>query len=84
MKGKDKYATYVRQIGLLFKNIQLVNPMAITQVSVESDTTKPLWSKSEMNDNMTIFLGCALVGSNSNVFKPKKNNNVDKAKTSPA
>ena len=35
-------------------------------------------AKSEMSDNMTIFLGYALVGGNSNVFKPKKNNNKKK------
>jgi hypothetical protein len=75
LKGDDKYAAYVKQIGLLFENIQLVNPMAIMHASVESETAKPLGSKSEMNNNMTIFLGYAPVRGNSNVFKPKKNNN---------
>ncbi len=28
LKGDDKYATYIKQIGLLFENIQLVDPMA--------------------------------------------------------
>ena len=46
--------------------------------SVELATAKPLGDKLEMSDNMTIFLGYALVGSNSNVFKPKKNNNKKK------
>jgi hypothetical protein len=78
LKGNDKYAAYVKQIGLLFKNIQLVNPTAIMHASIESDTAKLLGSKLEMNNNMTIFLGHAPVGGNSNVFKPKKNNNKKK------
>jgi hypothetical protein len=78
MKGDNKYAAYVKQIGLLFKNIKLVDKMAIMHTSIKSETAKPLGSKSEMNDNMTIFLGYAPVGSNSNVFKPKKNNNKKK------
>jgi hypothetical protein len=28
LKGDNKYAAYVKQIGLLFKNIQLVDPTA--------------------------------------------------------
>jgi hypothetical protein len=48
--------------------------------SVESETAKPLGSKSEMSNNMTIFLGYAPVGSNSNVFKPKKNINKKKGR----
>ncbi len=78
LKGNNKYAAYIKQIGLLFENIQLVDPTAIMHASVESDTAKPLGSKSEMNNNMTIFLGHAPVGGNSNVYKPKKNNNKKK------
>ena len=78
LKGEDKHAAYVKQIGLLFENIQLVDPTAIMHASVESATAKPLGAKSEMSDNMTIFLGYAPVGGNSNVFKPKKNNNKKK------
>ena len=78
LKEEDKHTAYVKQIGLLFKNIQLVDPTAIMHASVESATAKPLDSKSEMSDNMTIFLGYAPVDRNSNVFKPKKNNNEKK------
>ncbi len=78
LKGKDKYAAYVKQIGLLFENIQLVDPTAIMHGSVESETAKLLGSKFEMSINMTIFLGYTPVGGNSNVFKPKKNINKKK------
>ena len=80
LKGEDKHAAYVKQIGLLFENIQLVDPTAIMHVSVELATAKPLGAKSEMSDNMMIFLGYAPVGGNSNVFKPKKNNNKNKGR----
>ncbi len=78
MKGDNKYATYVKQIGLLFENIQLVDPTAIMHASVESETAKPLGSKSETSDNMTNFLGYAPVRGNSSIFKPKKNVNKKK------
>ncbi len=78
LKGDNKYAAYVKQISLLFKNIQLVDPTAIMHASVESETAKPLGSKSEMSNNMTIFLGYAPIGGNSSVFKPKKNVNKKK------
>ncbi len=80
LKGDDKYAAYVKQIGLLFENIQLVDPMAIMHASIKSETAKPLGSKSEMSNNMTIFPGYAPVGSNSNVFKPRKNSNKKKGR----
>ncbi len=48
LRGNNKYAVYVRQIGLLSENI-LVDPTAIMHASVELDNTKPLGSKSEMN-----------------------------------
>ena len=86
LKGDDKYAAYVKQIGLMFENIQLVNPTAIMHTSVKSETAKLLGSKSEMSNNMTIFLGYAPVGGNSIVFKPRKNNNkrdADVKKTNP-
>jgi hypothetical protein len=78
LKREDKHAAYVKQIGLLFKNIQLVDPTAIMHASVELATAKPLGAKSEISDNMTIFLSYAPVGGISNVFKPKKNNNKKK------
>jgi hypothetical protein len=80
LKGDNKYATYVKQKGLLFKNIQLVDPTAIMHASIESETTKLLGSKSEMSDNMTIFLGYAPFGGNSSIFKPKKNINKKKGR----
>jgi hypothetical protein len=67
-------------IGLLFKNIQLVNPMATMHASVEWEMAKPLGSKSEMSNIMTIFLGYAPVGGNSSIFKPKKNVNKKKGR----
>ncbi len=54
--------------------------MAIMHASVESETANPLGSKLEMNDNTTIFLGYTPIGGNSNVFKPKKNNNKKKGR----
>jgi hypothetical protein len=80
LKGDNKYATYAKQIGLLFKNIPLVDPTAIMHTSVMSETAKPLGSKSEMSNDMTIFLGYAPVGGNSSVFKPKKNVNKKKGR----
>ena len=78
LKSEDKHAAYVKQIGLLFENIQLADPTAIMHASVELATAKSLGAKSEMSDNMTNFLSYAPVGRNSNVFKPKKNNNKKK------
>ncbi len=72
LKGDDRYAAYFKQIGLLFKNIQLVNPTAIMHAFVELETAKPLGSKSEMNNNMAIFLSYALFGSNFNVLNPRR------------
>ncbi len=79
LKGEDKHTAYVKQIGLLFENIQLVAPTAIMHASVESATTKPLGAKSEMSDNITIFLRYIPVSGNSNVFKPKKNNKKERS-----
>jgi hypothetical protein len=42
------------------------------------ENSKPLGSKAEMNNNMTIFLAYSPVGNNANAFKPKKNNNKKK------
>ncbi len=80
LKGEDKHGVYVKQIGNLLKNIQLVNPTAIMHAAVELENSKPLASKAEMNTNMTIFLAYALVGNNANAFKPKKNNNKMKGR----
>jgi hypothetical protein len=78
LKGEDKHGVYVKQIGNLPMNIQLVDPTAIMHAAVKSGNSKPLGSKAEMNNNMTIFLAYALVGNNVNAFKPKKNNNKKK------
>jgi hypothetical protein len=77
-KGEDKYGVYVNQIGNLLDNIQLVDPTAIMHAAVKMDNSKPNGKKEEMNANMTIFLAYALVGKDRNVFKPKKNNNMEK------
>jgi hypothetical protein len=45
LKGEDKYGAYVKQIGNLLKNIQLVDPTAILHAAVESDDTKPIGKK---------------------------------------
>ncbi len=78
LKGDNKYSAYVKQIGLLFKNIQLVNPTAIMHTSNKPETAKLLGSKSEMSNNMKIFLSYAPVGGNSSIFKPNKNVNKKK------
>jgi hypothetical protein len=75
LKGEDKYGAYVKKIGYLLENIQLVNPLAIMHAADETGGAKPLGSKSEMSTNMTVFLAYAPVGSNASAFKPKRNNN---------
>jgi hypothetical protein len=45
LKGEDKYGTYVKQIGNLFNNIQLVDPTAIMNAAVETDALKPIGKK---------------------------------------
>jgi hypothetical protein len=72
LKGEDKYGAYVKQIGNLLKNIQLVDPSAIMHAAVKMDASKPIGKKKEMSANMTIFLVYAPVGKNKNAFKPKK------------
>jgi hypothetical protein len=72
LKGEEKYGTYIKQIGNLLENIQLVNPTAIMHAAVETDDSKPIGKKEEMNANMTIFLAYALVGKDRKAFKPKK------------
>ena len=74
LKGEDKYSTYVKHIGNLLANIQLVDPLAIMHVVDESGGTKPLGSKTEMSTNMTVFVAYAPVGRNAKAFQPKKNN----------
>ncbi len=78
LKGEDKHGVYVKQIGNLLKNIQLVDPTAIMHATVEWESSKPLGSKAETNTNMTTLLAYTLVGNNANAFKPKKNNNKTK------
>jgi hypothetical protein len=62
LKGNNKYSAYVKPIGNLLENIQLVDPLAIMHVADESRCTKPHGSKSEMSTNMTVFLAYAPVG----------------------
>jgi hypothetical protein len=80
LKGEDKYGAYVKQIGSLLKNIQLVDSSATLHAAVESDAMKPIGKKEELSNNMTIFLAYAPVGKNQNAFKPKKNNNMKKGR----
>ena len=69
LKGDDKYGAYVSHIGILLANIQLVDPLAILHVVDESGGAKPLGSKKEMSNNMTVFLAYALVGCNTKAFQ---------------
>ncbi len=78
LKGKDKYSAYVKHIGNLLKNIQLVDPLAIMHAVHESGGAKPLGSKTKMSTNMTVFLVYAPVGRNAKAFQPKKNNDRKK------
>jgi hypothetical protein len=64
LKGEDKYGAYVKQIGSLLENIQLVDPSAILHAAVEMDSMKPIGKKEELRNNMTIFLVYAPVGKN--------------------
>ncbi len=75
LKGEDKYGAYVKQVGNLLENIQLVDPLAIMHAADEKGGAKPLGSKTKMSTNMNVFLVYALVGSHANAFKPKRNNN---------
>jgi hypothetical protein len=75
LKGEDKYGAYVKQIGNLLENIQLVDPLAIMHATDKTGGAKPLRSKTKMSTDMTIFLAYAPVGSNASAFKPKRNNN---------
>ena len=59
LKGEDKYIAYVKHIGNLLENIQLVDPLAIMHTVNESGGAKPLGSKSELSTNMTVFLAYA-------------------------
>ena len=64
LKGEDKYRAYVKHIGNLLKNIQLVDPLAIMHAVDESGGAKPLGSKTEMSTNITVYLAYAPVGRN--------------------
>ena len=70
LKGEDKYSAYVKHIGNLLENIQLVDPLAMMHAVDESGGAKPLGSKSEMSTNMTVFLAYAPVGRNAKAFQP--------------
>jgi hypothetical protein len=80
LKGEDKYSAYVKNIGNLLENIQLVDPLAIMHAVDESGGAKPLGSKTEMSTNMTVFLAYAPVGRNTKAFQPKKNTDKRKGK----
>jgi hypothetical protein len=71
LKGEDKYSAYVKNIGNLLENIQLVDPLAIMHAVDESGGAKPLGSKTKMSTNMTVFLAYAPVGRNAKAFQPK-------------
>ncbi len=75
LKGEDKYGACVKQIGNLLENIQLVDPCTIMHAAEGTVGAKPIGSKTNMSNNMAIFLAHALVESNANAFKPKKNTN---------
>jgi hypothetical protein len=80
LKRDDKYSAYIKHIGALFKNIQLVDPLAIMHAVDESGGAKHLGSKTEMSTNMTIFLAYAPVGRNAKAFQPKRNTNKKKGR----
>ncbi len=69
LKGNDKYGAYVLHIRNLLANIQLVDPLAIMHAVDESGGAKPLGSKTEMSNNMTVFLVYAPVGRNTKAFQ---------------
>jgi hypothetical protein len=69
LKGDDKYGAYVSNIGNLVANIQLVDPLAIMHAVDESGGAKPLGSKTEMSNNMTVFLAYAPVERNTKAFQ---------------
>jgi hypothetical protein len=79
LKSEDKYSAYVKHVGSVFENIQLVDPLAIMHAVDENRGDKPLGSKSEMSTNMTVFLAYAPVGRNAIAFQPKKNNDKKKS-----
>jgi hypothetical protein len=62
LKGEDKYGAYVKQIGNLLDNIQLVDPTVIMHAAVKTCASKPIGKQEEMSANMTIFLVYAPVG----------------------
>jgi hypothetical protein len=55
LKREGKYRAYVKQIGNLLENIQLVDPSAILHATVKTEATKPIGKKEELSSNMTIF-----------------------------
>ncbi len=69
LKGNDKYGAYVSHIGNLLANIQLVDPLAIMHAVDKSRGAKPLGSKTEMSNNMTVFLAYVPVGHNTKAFQ---------------
>jgi hypothetical protein len=45
LKGEDEYGAYVKQIGNLLKNIQLVDPSTIMHAAVKMGASKPIGKK---------------------------------------
>ncbi len=80
LKGDNKYSAYIKHIGTLFKNIQLVDLLAIMHAVDELGGAKPLGSKIEMSANMTVFLAYVLVGRKAKAFQPKRNTNKKKGR----
>ncbi len=52
LKGEDKYSAYVKHIGNLIKNIQLVDPLAIMHAIDETGDVKLLGSKTKMSTHI--------------------------------
>ncbi len=57
LKGEDKYGMYVKQIGNLLENFQLVDPTAIMHSAVKTDTSKPI-GKKRGNEHQHDYLSC--------------------------
>ncbi len=45
LMGEDKYGAYVKQIGNLLENIQLIDPTAIIHATVKTVNSKPIGKK---------------------------------------
>jgi hypothetical protein len=72
LKAEEKCGACVKQIGNLLENIRLVNPCKIMHAADETGGATPIGSKTQMINNVIIFLAYAPVGSNANAFRMKK------------